>query len=104
MLQAASSYASNTLSSLYFDVVKDTLYCDAVTSPQRQAIIATMQHVSASPFLERFIAATTFLIPPDFVDSAAASSRHSRRPGHPAFSDVAFGAHTASMLSLCMAQ
>lgn len=49
MLQAASTFASSTLSSLYFDVVKDTLYCDAPSSPQRQAIIATMQHVSPPP-------------------------------------------------------
>lgn len=46
VLQGVASFASSTLSSLYFDVAKDTLYCDPVNGSRRQAIIATQSHVS----------------------------------------------------------
>ncbi|ORY30574.1 mitochondrial isoleucyl-tRNA synthetase [Naematelia encephala] len=46
VLLTAHSFASNTLSSFYFEVIKDTLYCNAADDPARRAIIATLQHVN----------------------------------------------------------
>lgn len=46
VLQGVASFASSTLSTFYFDVAKDTLYCDPVNGARRQAIIATQSHVS----------------------------------------------------------
>lgn len=45
VLQNVAAFTSSTLSSFYFDVVKDTLYCDPTDSPRRQAAVATLHHV-----------------------------------------------------------
>ncbi|BEI97092.1 hypothetical protein CcaverHIS631_0206810 [Cutaneotrichosporon cavernicola] len=45
VLQGVTSFTSSTLSSFYFDVAKDALYCDPINGPRRQAIIATQSHV-----------------------------------------------------------
>ncbi|CAK9784570.1 mitochondrial putative Isoleucyl-tRNA synthetase [Cutaneotrichosporon oleaginosum] len=45
VLQGVASFTSSTLSSFYFDVAKDTLYCDPVDGARRQAIIATQHYV-----------------------------------------------------------
>ena len=46
VLQNLASFTSTTLSTFYFDVAKDTLYCDPADGARRQAIISTLDHVS----------------------------------------------------------
>jgi isoleucyl-tRNA synthetase len=46
VLQSVTTFTSSTLSAFYFDVAKDALYCDPVDGSRRQAIIATLDHVS----------------------------------------------------------
>ncbi|KAI0088191.1 isoleucyl-tRNA synthetase [Irpex rosettiformis] len=40
-----SNFANITLSSLYHDITKDRLYCHPANSPERRAIVTTMQHI-----------------------------------------------------------
>ncbi|WOO76802.1 Isoleucine--tRNA ligase [Vanrija pseudolonga] len=44
VVQSVFTFQS-TLSAWYFDVVKDSLYCDPVEGARRQAIVATLSHV-----------------------------------------------------------
>ena len=46
VLQSVNSFVATTLSAFYFDIVKDHLYCDGVDDARRQAVIATLHHVS----------------------------------------------------------
>lgn len=45
VLNSVTTFLSSTLSSFYFDAVKETLYCDAATNPKRLAIIAVLHQV-----------------------------------------------------------
>ncbi|EIW65419.1 hypothetical protein TREMEDRAFT_46186 [Tremella mesenterica DSM 1558] len=45
VLQTLTTFTASTLSSLYFDTIKDSLYCNAAADPTRQAVIATLDHV-----------------------------------------------------------
>ncbi|GMK54006.1 hypothetical protein CspeluHIS016_0105920 [Cutaneotrichosporon spelunceum] len=45
VLQGVASFTSSTLSSFYFDVAKDALYCDPVNGTRREAIIATQHYI-----------------------------------------------------------
>lgn len=47
VVSALSNFANITLSSLYFDITKDQLYCHAENSHERRAIVTTMQQVGA---------------------------------------------------------
>lgn len=40
-------FATTTLSSLYFDITKDTLYADAPTATNRQGVVAVLHEVRA---------------------------------------------------------
>lgn len=44
--QAVTSFATTTLSSLYFDVIKDSLYADDLASDRRRDILRVLQNVS----------------------------------------------------------
>jgi len=44
VLQSTYHFASNTLSALYFDLIKDKLYSDSVNGSQRQAIVAVLDY------------------------------------------------------------
>jgi isoleucyl-tRNA synthetase len=46
VLQSTTNFISTTLSSFYFDAVKDTLYCQVFDSPDRLAVVATLREVS----------------------------------------------------------
>ena len=46
VLQSTTNLISTTLSSFYFDAVKDTLYCQVSDSPDRLAVVATLCEVS----------------------------------------------------------
>ena len=48
---ALMAFSNSTLSSLYFDVTKDSLYADAKSTPRRQQILFTLQTVG--PALRR---------------------------------------------------
>jgi hypothetical protein len=43
--QALATFSNTTLSSFYFDVIKDSLYADAKTSPERRRVVYTLQKV-----------------------------------------------------------
>lgn len=45
VLQALNTFISGTLSTTYFEMNKDILYCDASDSPRRQASIAVLSFV-----------------------------------------------------------
>ena len=45
-LQAANNFVASTLSTVYFDAVKDILYSDKIDSPRRLAVVSTLQEVS----------------------------------------------------------
>ena len=47
VISALSNFTNITLSSLYFDIVKDTLYADSYSSHQRRVVITVIQQVSA---------------------------------------------------------
>lgn len=49
-LAAVSQYCSAVLSSFYFEIVKDSLYGDSLTSERRQAIAFTLSQVSRPGF------------------------------------------------------
>lgn len=46
VLNSVTTFLSSTLSSFYFDAVKETLYCEAAENPKRLAIVAVLQQVS----------------------------------------------------------
>jgi len=46
VLNSITTFLSSTLSSFYFDAVKETLYCEAAENPKRLAIVAVLQQVS----------------------------------------------------------
>lgn len=46
VVTALSNFANITLSSLYFDTTKDSLYCDAKDSMRRRGIVTVMDKVS----------------------------------------------------------
>lgn len=55
VVASLNRFATNTLSSLYFDVTKDTLYADPVSHPTRRATITVLSEVrffGTFPFLE----------------------------------------------------
>ncbi|KAK6907961.1 hypothetical protein I203_101962 [Kwoniella mangroviensis CBS 8507] len=39
VLHSATTFATSTLSAFYFDIIKDTMYCDDLESPTRKAIV-----------------------------------------------------------------
>ncbi|KAI5475544.1 isoleucyl-trna synthetase [Pseudohyphozyma bogoriensis] len=43
--QALTTFSNTTLSAFYFNITKDCLYADASSSPQRRAIIYTLQQI-----------------------------------------------------------
>ena len=43
--QALATFSNTTLSSFYFDVIKDSLYADAKTSLERRRVVYTLQKV-----------------------------------------------------------
>jgi len=45
VFQALSNFMTVDLSAFYFDIRKDALYCDAVTSPMRQASVSVLDEV-----------------------------------------------------------
>lgn len=45
-MTAVSNFCSTTLSSFYFEIVKDSLYNDSLTSPARRGIVYVLQQVS----------------------------------------------------------
>ncbi|WVQ73364.1 isoleucine-tRNA ligase [Cryptococcus sp. DSM 104548] len=45
VVNSLSTFAVSTLSTLYFDIVKDTLYCERLDSPARLATVAVLQTV-----------------------------------------------------------
>lgn len=45
VVASLNRFATNTLSSLYFDVTKDTLYADPVTHPTRRATITVLSEI-----------------------------------------------------------
>lgn len=45
VLQSVSTFTSSTLSAFYFDMIKDTLYCEGVDNERRKAVAATLKHV-----------------------------------------------------------
>jgi isoleucyl-tRNA synthetase len=45
VVNALSTFANGTLSALYLDVVKDTLYADARDSARRRAVVTVLEHV-----------------------------------------------------------
>nr|XP_019003999.1 isoleucine-tRNA ligase [Kwoniella mangroviensis CBS 8507]OCF67460.1 isoleucine-tRNA ligase [Kwoniella mangroviensis CBS 8507] len=45
VLHSATTFATSTLSAFYFDIIKDTMYCDDLESPTRKAIVAVLYHV-----------------------------------------------------------
>ena len=47
-LNNITTLATTTLSALYFDVIKDTLYCDPEDSPQRLAILNVLRQTLTS--------------------------------------------------------
>ncbi|ODO00230.1 isoleucine-tRNA ligase [Cryptococcus amylolentus CBS 6273] len=58
VVNALSTFAVSTLSTLYFDIVKDTLYCEKLDSPARLATVAVLQTV-----LKRMIQIMAPIIP-----------------------------------------
>ncbi|WVO24937.1 isoleucine-tRNA ligase [Cryptococcus decagattii] len=44
-VHSISAFATSTLSTLYFDIIKDTLYCDPSNSTTRNNVIGVLQHV-----------------------------------------------------------
>lgn len=46
VVSALSNFANITLSTLYFDITKDALYCEAENSVERLGIITVMEKVS----------------------------------------------------------
>ncbi len=45
LTKALHDFCNETLSSFYFDIRKDRLYCDALDSPERKACLTVMAHV-----------------------------------------------------------
>ncbi|MCK5659306.1 MAG: isoleucine--tRNA ligase [Alphaproteobacteria bacterium] len=45
MVTTLHNFCSKELSAFYFDVCKDTLYCEALDSPKRRAILTVLDHV-----------------------------------------------------------
>ncbi|WVN90528.1 uncharacterized protein L203_105764 [Cryptococcus depauperatus CBS 7841] len=45
VINTTSAFSISTLSTLYFEIVKDTLYCDKEDNPTRKATIAVLRHV-----------------------------------------------------------
>lgn len=45
VINALNNFANITLSSLYFDITKDCLYADSLTSPERRAVVTVLEHV-----------------------------------------------------------
>ncbi|WVQ65548.1 uncharacterized protein L199_003725 [Kwoniella botswanensis] len=46
VLHSTTTFATSTLSAFYFDIIKDTMYCDSLESPTRRAIVAVLYHLS----------------------------------------------------------
>ncbi|AFR98680.2 isoleucine-tRNA ligase [Cryptococcus neoformans C23] len=44
-VHSISTFATSTLSTLYFDIIKDTLYCDPSNSTARNNVVGVLQHV-----------------------------------------------------------
>ncbi|MFH1158807.1 MAG: class I tRNA ligase family protein [Pseudomonadota bacterium] len=45
MVTAVHNFCSRELSAFYFDVCKDALYCEALDSPKRRAILTVLDHI-----------------------------------------------------------
>ena len=45
-MNVLGNFANITLSSLYFDITKDTLYADAVDSVERRRVVTVLQKVN----------------------------------------------------------
>ena len=45
MVTEVHNFCSKELSAFYFDVCKDTLYCEALDSPKRRAILTVLDHI-----------------------------------------------------------
>ncbi|WWD18679.1 hypothetical protein CI109_103133 [Kwoniella shandongensis] len=75
VLHATSTFASSTLSALYFDVIKDTLYCDSADNATRQAVIAVLQHTLTR--LTQIIAPITPHLAEELYEHSAAGRKSS---------------------------
>lgn len=45
VMAALLNFSNTTLSALYFDIRKDTLYAESIDSPQRQSVLTILEHV-----------------------------------------------------------
>lgn len=45
VVNALTNFANITLSSLYFDITKDSLYANRMENPERMAIVAVLEQV-----------------------------------------------------------
>ena len=45
VMNALTHFANVTLSSLYFDITKDSLYADSLSNPERQSIVMVLDQV-----------------------------------------------------------
>ncbi|KAK8858784.1 isoleucine-tRNA ligase [Kwoniella newhampshirensis] len=75
VLNATSAFASSTLSALYFDIIKDTLYCDSADSVTRQTVIAVLHHTLAR--LTQIIAPITPHLAEELYEHSAAGGTES---------------------------
>lgn len=48
VVSSVMNFTNGTLSSLYFDITKDTLYAGAADSLERRAVVTVLQHVRRS--------------------------------------------------------
>lgn len=47
-LAGVTQFCTSVLSSFYFEIIKDSLYADSVSSPRRTAVVYTLQQVRAN--------------------------------------------------------
>jgi isoleucyl-tRNA synthetase len=45
VISTLTHFTNTTLSSLYFDITKDNLYANSLSSPERRCTVTVLQHV-----------------------------------------------------------
>jgi isoleucyl-tRNA synthetase len=45
VISTLANFTNITLSSLYFDITKDNLYANSLSSPERRSTVTVLQHV-----------------------------------------------------------
>lgn len=82
VVAALHNFANTTASSLYFDLTKDSLYCDALESVERRSILTVMEQVCSHKFCV-MVSSLTYAPDSGHYDPRHGTDTSARRGGSP---------------------